>query len=174
MTNMKATCDYSKLPYHLLRLSQSTVAETGQDLGTSLFRYKVFRAAGVTLLPLGIQWVTLTQGFPAGIRVLEANNQNFIESSHESQFLHSPPSCFSGSCKPGQPGRSHRFNNPSLVWTNMELKARKQSLFNSCPREVKLKTCENPGSCLAKHGAAKCINPRGLSTALTLTICSQT
>lgn len=124
MTNMKATCDYSKLPYHLLRLSQSTVAETGQDLGTSLFRYKVFRAAGVTLLSLGIQWVTLTQGFPAGIRVLEANNQNFIESSHESQFLHSPPSCFSGSCKPGQPGRSHRFNNPSLVWTNMELEGK--------------------------------------------------
>lgn len=129
MTNMKATCDYSKLPYHLLRLSQSTVAETGQDLGTSLFRYKVFRATGVTLLPLGIQWVTLTQGFPAGIRVLEANNQKFIESSHESQFLHSPPSCFSGTYKPGQHGRSHRFNNPSLVWTNMELEGKEAITF---------------------------------------------
>jgi hypothetical protein len=39
------------LTVYVGRVSQVDTAETGQDLATSLFLYKVFGAAGVTLSP---------------------------------------------------------------------------------------------------------------------------
>lgn len=59
-------------------------------------------------------------------------------------------------------GRSHKCNDLLLISTNMELGARKQSLFNACPREVNPKVCEKSWPMSSQAWSCQMRQPKGL------------